>query len=65
MDVTKLAQEIRAGQRRALAKGITLVESQKRTHLENAQRLLFELQSHDLNTLRIGISGPPGVGKST
>ena len=65
MDVLKLAKEIREGKRRALAKAITLVESQKRTHLENAQRLLFELRLQDVNTLRIGISGPPGVGKST
>ena len=65
MDVKKLAAEIQAGQRRALAKGITLVESQKREHLEDAQRLLAALQNQDGITLRVGDSGPPGVGKST
>jgi LAO/AO transport system kinase len=65
MDVGELAKAIQAGTRRALAKGITLVESQKRTHLEAAQKLLAQIDTQGFDTLRVGISGPPGVGKST
>ena len=45
MDVGELAKAIQAGTRRALAKGITLVESQKRTHLEAAQKLLAQIEA--------------------
>jgi LAO/AO transport system kinase len=60
-----LAERLRAGERRALAKAITLVESTRPDHRERAQKLLGELLPHSGRSLRIGISGVPGVGKST
>ena len=62
----KLTPEaIRSGQRRALAKAITLIESTREQDRENAQELLADLLPHTGNSVRIGISGVPGVGKST
>ena len=60
-----LAQQILAGQRRALAKGITLVESTKAVHRLDAATLLSHVMPATGGALRIGISGAPGVGKST
>jgi LAO/AO transport system kinase len=51
--------------RRALAKAITLLESTRPEHRERADALLGELLPHAGQSLRIGISGVPGVGKST
>ena len=56
---------IRAGQRRALAKAITLVESQRPEDREASQSLLNTLLPHTGRSIRIGITGVPGVGKST
>jgi LAO/AO transport system kinase len=61
----RLAERVRTGERRALAKAITLVESTRPDHRERAQKLLGELLPHSGRSLRIGISGVPGVGKST
>ncbi|MDB9877032.1 hypothetical protein OAC75_05570 [Pseudomonadales bacterium] len=63
--IQALAQQILAGQRRALAKGITLVESTKAVHRLDAAALLSNVMSATGGALRIGISGAPGVGKST
>ncbi|MBL93182.1 MAG: methylmalonyl Co-A mutase-associated GTPase MeaB [Myxococcales bacterium] len=65
MGTEELVQSIQSGSRRALAKAITLVESQKHHHILDAQALLAQLDQSQNNTLRVGISGPPGVGKST
>lgn len=54
-----------AGQRRALAKAITLIESTRSDHQERAQHLLSALLPHTGKAIRIGISGVPGAGKST
>jgi LAO/AO transport system kinase len=54
-----------AGNRRALAKAITLVESTRIEDRESAQRLLEAVLPHTGRSMRIGISGVPGVGKST
>jgi LAO/AO transport system kinase len=59
------AETIRSGQRRALAKGITLIESLRAEDRERAQNLLGELLPYTGNSIRIGITGVPGVGKST
>lgn len=56
---------MRSGQRRALAKAITLVESQRWDDREQAQGLLTELLPDTGKAIRIGITGVPGVGKST
>lgn len=61
----RLAAEIRAGDRRALARGITLVESTRSDHGEQARALLNELMPDTGKAVRVGISGSPGVGKST
>ena len=58
-------QPILAGNRRALAKAITLIESTLDAHRDQAQDLLENLLPHSGNSLRIGITGVPGVGKST
>ena len=60
-----LAAGVLAGQRRALAKAITLAESSRGDHRARAQKLLEALLPHAGNSIRIGISGVPGVGKST
>jgi LAO/AO transport system kinase len=64
-DCHELAQNIRLGDRRALSKGITLVESALPTHQENASELLEILMPYTGGSIRIGVSGAPGVGKST
>ena len=64
-DPIELAEGIRAGDRRALARGITLVESTKPEDREQAQELLQRLMPATGNAVRVGISGVPGVGKST
>ncbi|TDG13844.1 methylmalonyl Co-A mutase-associated GTPase MeaB [Seongchinamella unica] len=53
------------GNRRALAKAITLVESRLDSHREQAQDILEQVLPHSGNSIRIGITGVPGVGKST
>jgi LAO/AO transport system kinase len=53
------------GDRRALAKAITLVESRLPDHRARAQALLAGALPHTGKALRIGLSGPPGAGKST
>ncbi|NJD35496.1 MAG: methylmalonyl Co-A mutase-associated GTPase MeaB [Betaproteobacteria bacterium] len=60
-----LFEGVIAGRRRALAKAITLVESTREDHRQRAQSLLAALLPHSGRSLRIGISGVPGVGKST
>lgn len=54
-----------AGNRRALAKAITLVESRLEAHRDQAQDILEQVLPHSGNSIRIGITGVPGVGKST
>ncbi len=61
----KLAAGVLAGKRRALAKAITLAESTRPDHEESAQRVLESILPHTGKAIRIGISGAPGVGKST
>lgn len=58
-------EQLKSGNRRALAKAITLVESKLDQHREQAQSLLNTLLPDTGNSIRIGITGIPGVGKST
>jgi LAO/AO transport system kinase len=60
-----LAAGVRAGDRRALAKAITLLESTRPDHRRRADALLDSLLVATGHALRVGISGVPGVGKST
>jgi LAO/AO transport system kinase len=60
-----LAAGVLAGERRALARAITLVESSRREHQLRARSLIDALLPHTGRSLRLGVSGAPGVGKST
>ena len=60
-----LVDGVIAQQLRPLAKTITLVESQREDHKRRAQRVLEALLPHTGGAMRVGISGVPGVGKST
>ena len=60
-----LVKPLLAGDRRALARAITLIESTRGDHRERADTLLAELLPHTGKSVRLGITGVPGVGKST
>ncbi|OBI20483.1 ATPase/protein kinase [Mycobacterium sp. E2327] len=63
--IEALAEAVRNGDRAALPRAITLLESTRADHREKAQQLLLELMPYSGNARRVGISGTPGVGKST
>jgi LAO/AO transport system kinase len=66
MDMTELARRVMAQDRRALARAITLVESSRADHRAQTTELIEVLRAaSDKQALRIGLSGTPGVGKST
>lgn len=65
MEPDIFADAVRSGDRRALARAITLVESTRADHRVAAAKLLEQLMPHTGDSFRIGISGTPGVGKST
>jgi len=65
MTANELAESLLQGDRRALAKAITLVESTHPVHREQAAQLLDRIMPYTGNSIRLGISGVPGVGKST
>ncbi|MFN3232291.1 MAG: methylmalonyl Co-A mutase-associated GTPase MeaB [Alphaproteobacteria bacterium] len=65
MKIDEIPDRLLAGDRRALARAITLVESTRTDHREQAQALLAQIMPHAGNAIRIGMSGAPGVGKST
>jgi LAO/AO transport system kinase len=60
-----LVAGVEAGQRRALAKAITLIESTRADHRVRAQQVLNALMPRTGKAMRVGISGVPGAGKST
>ena len=62
-DVT--AEAVRSGSRAALARAITLMESRRPDHREAARALLQALMPSTGKAVRVGITGIPGVGKST
>jgi LAO/AO transport system kinase len=64
-DVPALARRLRAGDRASLARAITLVESKRADHQQAAHRLVQELLAETGKAVRVGITGSPGVGKST
>lgn len=61
----ELTKGILKGDKTALGRAITLVESTNITHLERANEIIENCLSHTNNSIRIGITGVPGVGKST
>ncbi len=64
-DIPALAAGIRDGDRATLARAITLIESKRADHRAAAHRLVQELLPHTGGAIRVGITGAPGVGKST
>ena len=64
-DVARLARDIRAGDRTVLSRAITLIESKRADHRRNAAALTQELLASTGKAVRVGITGAPGVGKST
>ena len=65
IDIDTYVKGVRDGSRAHIARAITLVESTRADHRALAQRLLTELLPYAGNARRVGISGVPGVGKST
>ena len=64
-DVERLAREIRAGERNVLSRAITLIESKRADHRRSAAALTQTLLDATGKAVRVGITGAPGVGKST
>jgi LAO/AO transport system kinase len=64
-DLDALVAGVRSGDRRALARAITLIESTRKDHAERAAEVLAAVLPDTGGAVRAGISGPPGVGKST
>jgi LAO/AO transport system kinase len=59
------AEAIRGGDRKAMAKTITLLESKRPEKAERGREILEELVPHTGQSMRVGVTGPPGVGKSS
>jgi LAO/AO transport system kinase len=64
-DIKALAKDLRAGSRAALARAITLIESRRTDHQAAARELVQTLLPSTGKAMRVGITGSPGVGKST
>jgi LAO/AO transport system kinase len=64
-NILEFAEQIRGRDRRTLARAITLVESTRPEHVEQARELLTAVMPYTGGAVRVGISGAPGVGKST
>jgi LAO/AO transport system kinase len=64
-NIATLAAGIRAGDRATLARAITLIESKRADHRKEAHRLVQDLLPQTGRAVRLGITGAPGVGKST
>ena len=65
VSVSELAEKVVEGSRGHVARAITLVESLKPAHREQAHELLQLISPHTGKAFRVGISGVPGAGKST
>src|SRR4030081_2904601 len=65
LDIGKLTEELRAGSRAALARAITLIESRRSDHQAAARDLVQTVLADTGKAIRVGITGSPGVGKST
>src|SRR3989440_4787858 len=65
IDIKVLTKDLRAGSRAALARAITLLESRRGDHQAAARELVQALLPDTGKAVRVGITGSPGVGKST
>lgn len=61
----ELIEGIRSGNKRLIAKAITLVESKKAEHRVQAEELLKKIMPFTGHSVRVGVTGVPGAGKST
>ncbi len=64
-DIERLARGLRGGDRTVLSRAITLIESKRADHRRSAAALMQALLPHTGEAVRVGITGAPGVGKST
>jgi len=64
-DIERLARGLRASDRTVLSRAITLIESKRTDHRRSAAALMQALLPHTGQAVRVGITGAPGVGKST
>ena len=64
-EISEMANKVRSSDRRTIAQAITLIESTRPDHRALAEQLLSDLLDDTGKTIRLGVSGPPGVGKST
>jgi LAO/AO transport system kinase len=64
-DIEQMARDVRSGQRVVLSRAITLIESKRADHRRDAAALTQELLKNTGKAVRVGITGAPGVGKST
>ena len=64
-DLSRLTRGVGAGERAVIARAITLIESGRADHQKAARRLVQNLLPQTGNAVRVGITGAPGVGKST
>ena len=64
-NLVEIVGKIKKGDRRALSRAITLAESTRKDHQEYSKRILQRLSDKPKNSLKIGLTGTPGVGKST
>jgi LAO/AO transport system kinase len=65
MSPADFASGVRSGDRATLARAITLIESKRADHQKKAHQLVQDLLPHTGKAIRVGITGAPGVGKST
>jgi len=65
LNIKALAKDLHSGQRAALARAITLIESRRADHQASARELVQALLPDTGKAVRVGITGSPGVGKST
>ena len=65
MTVTSLSEGVLGGNRRSLSKAITMIESTRDDHRVQAEQIIDRLMPHTGKAVRLGLTGIPGVGKST
>ena len=65
INLIEIIEKIKAGDRRSLSRAITLAESTRKDHQRYSKKIIQQLISHPKKSVKIGLTGTPGVGKST
>ena len=65
INLTEIVEKIKKGDRRSLSRAITLAESTRKDHQQYSKSIIQKLSSTPKSSLKIGLTGTPGVGKST